>query len=85
MPPSLEWKDLTSTAGSATPMEKERVEILITKVTSCPDSLRPPGSQFKLHHFLVADLGKQIYFSVAWSLICKVRMTACTSLVCYVD
>lgn len=76
---------MISGAGSATLIEKERVEILITKVTSCPDSLRPPGSQFKLHHFLVADLGKQIYFSLAWSLICKVEMTACTSLVCYVD
>lgn len=38
-------------------MEKERAEVLITKVPSCLGSLLP-GYQFKPHHLLVADLGR---------------------------
>lgn len=56
-------------------MQKERAEILIAEVFSCPDSLRLPGSQFELPHFLAADLGRCLHFSVTWSLTCKVKLS----------
>lgn len=64
-------------------MGKKRVEILFAKVPLCPDSLRLPGSQFKLHHLLWLIWATS--FISLWLGLCKVELTACTSSVCCVD